>query len=111
MQADKTIWLGQYPRLLLILSARLLPHVSARRGFTGRIEVAAELRARRQLLFRPRLEPGDPVVPPAAGLFIGAGQPGRRVVAPIGRRPIASLVLRRRIDHTGDVSACAEDKA
>src|SRR5215203_1282480 len=73
MQADKTIWLGQYPRLLLILSARLLPHISARRGFTGRIEVAAELRARRQLLFRPRLEPGDPVIPPAAELFFDAG--------------------------------------
>ena len=94
-----------------MLSVRFRFHVSPRRRFAWRIEVAAEQRARRQLLFRPRLEPGNPVVPPAARLFISARQPRRRVFASIIRHPIASFVLRGGIDHAGNMPAGTENKA
>src|SRR5258708_19990986 len=91
-------------------SARLRLHVSTGCGFAGRIEVAAELRARRQLVFRPRLQPTDPVVPPTTRFFVRTCQPCRRLLASLGRHPVASLVLRRGIDHAGNMPAGAENK-
>lgn len=62
-------------------SARPGLYVSTGRPLSTMIEVAAELSAGWQLLSRVRLEPGDPVVPPAARLLFGTGLPSRRLLA------------------------------
>src|SRR6266567_5179855 len=95
----------------MVLSTRLRFDISPGRRFTGRIEVAAELRAGRLLFFRPRLEPTDPVVPPTTWLFVRTRQPRRWVFASIGRHPVASLVLRSGIDYARNMSARSKHEA
>jgi len=53
-------------------SFRLRFHISARRRFARRVEIAAELRSGGHAVFNRGLEPADPVVPPTTRLLVRA---------------------------------------
>ena len=68
------------------------------------------LRARVDLRPGVRGQPRVPGRPPAARDLLRAVEPALRLGVQRLVRPVVALVLRRRVDHTGDVAARAEDE-
>src|SRR5215204_2424836 len=92
-------------------SGRLGLDIAAGRGLDGPVLALAVALGRSDLLARVRLQPGGPIGPPAAGMFLGTLQPfvvglGQLVVGPVG-----PLVLGGWIDHAGDMAGGAHDEA
>src|SRR4051812_26801469 len=83
-------------------------HVPTRRRLDRLVPRTAQLAPRGNGLAGLRLQPFGPMGPPAAGHFARAGQPGIAIVRERTIDPMAALVLRGRIDVSGDVSAGAE---
>src|SRR5207237_4101232 len=85
-----------------------VPHVAARRRFNRFVFRAAGARRRLALAAAVGIEPFRPAWPPAALVLGGLCQPSLRL-SRVGRAdPVAAPILRRGIDHAGDMPARAE---
>src|SRR5918997_7051848 len=90
---------------------RLLLDVTPGRVAQRPVALAAELPARAALLARALAEPGRPVVPPGARRLARAAQPRLGLLGQLVVDAVARLLVARRIDQGGDVTARGEHEA
>src|SRR3990167_10638706 len=99
-----------------LLSKRLaksngsLLYITARRRFQRRVLVAAEASHRGLTLAGVFGQPGEPVVPPTAGLLLGTLEPAVGIFRDQVVCPVMALLLGRRVDDACDMPGSTEDK-